>query len=126
MLTQRLLAFACAAPVPSPFAIGASFSPQAFSSPDHARVRLTLAWDVKVEAQVEELVALALSPSRAATLADLRVVSTQLCKTSGRVNVVLDGARRSCKAFVELAAMRNVAAQTAQWSAPVPAPASSS
>ena len=110
-------AFACAiaVPVPSPFALAECFTPTAFSPVEPpARARVALAWDVTLEPKVDALLVLAQSGAVGHAFTELEVVSR--ARASNRVNLVIRGARRSCTAFLDLCATRDLEVQTAHWS----------
>ena len=105
------------APTASPFALSQSFSPAVFSPPDRpddARSRLTLVWHAAVETQVDELVALARSGQLGGGAIQLTVVSFGRAKNE--VQLVVLGARRSLRQFLEYASTQNLAVLTAEWS----------
>ena len=98
-------------PVPAPFAIAEAGLSDVFSGPA-ASAQLTCVWDAAVvkEAQIRDLVNLAIQSS---AFRELRVISLM---TSNRVQLVIHGARRSCNAFLELAALQNLAVADATFS----------
>ena len=102
------------APVPSPFALSEAFGSSVFGGPQEGAVsQLTITWDSEKEASVKDLIELALSTS--ALSSQMRIVSVSQSATYG-VKVVILGVRRSCRAFIELAALNNLAVQSATWS----------
>ena len=118
-LSKRVTAWgvqtAALSQVGSPFALSANFSPEVFGLPRETAVsQLTVTWDRRREAQVKELIKLALSGS--ARTASLKVLKLGYCEATDGVQLVILGARRSCRAFMELAALNNLAVQSVTWS----------
>ena len=95
---------------PSPFALSSSFEPSVFSPADCRESCVALSWDSEVALdRVEALISVALSKTP-------DVVVAEIGRASDGVRIVVRGARRSCLALIQLAAMSNLAVQTATWS----------
>ena len=93
------------APVPSPFALASNFDTRAFNPPDMRESRVTLTFPGNSEQIVNELVSSALSGS-SDVFKSLTIESR--FRSGGLIKLALLGPARSVRAFLELAALRNV------------------
>merc|ERR1712196_371687 len=93
------------APSPSPFALAECGIAPAFTPTKAKLTTVTLVWDAAVESDVTALMKLALSGPLGAALTVTKIYS------SSKIKLVVRGARQSCDAFVQHAAMRNLAVQ---------------